>query len=256
MALDSEVASSLILGASGIGSGILSGISSARSAKRAYNYALKLQQHQYNLNMQSLRESPMNARIGYTSAGYNPLLALDSGMSGVTPSATMSPTENNLASDVNNGLNSAVAYMQSKAQVDNINANSALATEQAETERAKRVQMEFQNAMTDVQTHLARKDLSTYDRRFYANLYEQMQRAENYKANSAVSQMNANTNRINSVTNQQNSAINAIYADKERRYAEWARKHPYLSSFDETIQRYRGINYSQRSGNSSTSFGI
>ena len=36
--------------------------------------------------------------------------------------------------------------------------------------------------MLDVEKHLKQKDLDTYDRRFYTQLYEQMQRAENYRA--------------------------------------------------------------------------
>lgn len=189
----------------GIGGGILSSVSSARSAKRAYKYSLKLQQHQYDLNQRALRESPSASREGYVNAGYNPLLALGSNGMGFNSGASMTPTENNLAGDVSNGVNSAIAMKQADASISNVNANSALQVEQAETERAKRVNLQFQNAMLDVQKHLADKDLSSYDRRFYANLYEQMQRAENYRANSAVAQMNADTNRYNAETNRHRS---------------------------------------------------
>lgn len=191
----------------GIGSSIFSSVSSKRAAKRAYNYSRKLQEHQYDLNQRSLLESPSNSRKGYVDAGYNPLLALGNNMSGMTPSATMTPTENNLASDVASGVNSAVAMKQADAQIRNVNANSALQAEQAMTEQSKRTNYEFQNAMLDVQKHLADKDLSTYDRRFYSNLYEQFQRAENFRANSAVSRMNAQTNIMNSVTNRNRKSI-------------------------------------------------
>lgn len=217
MVLSAAIAGGLLSGAGGAGisalgglaGGLLSSASSARSAKRAYKYSRLLQQHQYDLNQQSLRESPTNSRLGYTDAGYNPLMTLGSNMSGMTPSATMSPTENNLGSDVINGLNSAISAIQSKSQIDNTNASTKLVNEQAETEKAKRIQMDFQNAMTDVETHLKQKDLSSYDRRFYQEIYESMQRAENYKANSAVSRMNAETERINAETNKFNSAISA-----------------------------------------------
>lgn len=186
--------------------GLLGGASSALSSLMSYKSAKKLQQHQYDLNQRSLLESPSNTRKGYVSAGYNPLLALGSSGEGFSANSAGTPVD--VSSGANAGVNSALAVKQNKAQIANINADSALKNQQGETEKARRVQMEFQNAMYDVQKHLADKDLSTYDKRFYMNLYEQMQRAENYKAQSAIGQMNAETNRLNYKVNSANSAIN------------------------------------------------
>lgn len=208
--------------------GIFGGINSAASAAMNYNYAKKLMDKQYNINLNTLRNAPKASREGFVNAGYNPLMALGSSQAGF--SASSSGVGADLTSGLEQGINSAIAMKQNKAQINNINADTALKNNQGETEKAKRIQMEFQNAMTDVETHLRQKDLSTYEKRFYSNLYEQMQRAENYRANSAVAQMNAETNRMNARTqkysaesermnaysNSRNARTNAYNADTNR----------------------------------------
>lgn len=202
--------------------------SSALSSVMNYNYAKKLMDKQYDINIRTLRNAPSASRQGYVDAGYNPLLALGSNQAGF--SASSSGVGADLTSGLEQGINSAIAMKQNKAQINNINADTALKNNQGETEKAKRIQMEFQNAMTDVETHLRQKDLSTYEKRFYSDLYEQMQRAENYRANSAVAQMNAETNRMNARTqkysaesermnaysNSRNARTNAYNADTNR----------------------------------------
>lgn len=163
----------------------------------SYRSAKKLQNHQYDLNIKTLKNAPSASRQGFSDAGYNPLLALGSSNQGF--SANSSGVSSDLGSAGVSGANSALAIKQNKATIANTEAGTNLTNEQAETEKAKRVQMDFQNAMTDVETHLKQKDLSTYDRRFYQEMYESMQRAENYRANSAVSRMNAETERMNFV---------------------------------------------------------
>lgn len=190
----------------GIG-GLLGAGSSALSSVMNYAYSKKLMDYQYKINQKSLLNSPLQSRKGYVKAGYNPLLAL--GSPGMGFSANSSGFGSDLSSGLNSGVNSALAVRQNKATIDNIRADTGLKNQQGETEKARRVQMEFQNAMTDVETHLKRKDLSTYDRKFYSDLYEQMQRAENYRANSAVSLMNAETNRMNARTNRLNYQVNS-----------------------------------------------
>lgn len=188
-------------------SGLMNSAGAAVSAAQNYKYSKKLQEHQYNLNRKALREQYANTRYSLESAGYNPLLAVGSSAQGFSAGASASGGDlSSLGSDM---VNSAIQAKQSKAQIDNTYANSALVREQAETEKAKRTQMEFQNAMTDVETHLKRKDLSNYDKRFYSEMYELMQRAENYKATSAINAMNAETNRINARTNKYNAETSA-----------------------------------------------
>lgn len=210
-----------IVGAAGIAAGLkgfdfgLGQVSSAISSSRAWKYTQRVMQLQHDLAMKAWNEQTrnqfQNTRYSLEEAGYNPLLAVGSQSSatGIMPSATMSSSDNG------SGNVSALDVMQTKSnlelqrsQSDVNSSQSALAQEQAKTEQAKRVQMDFQNAMLDVEKHLRQKDLDTYDRRFYANIYEQMQRAENYKAQSAIGMMNAQTNARNAQTAYMNYLVN------------------------------------------------
>lgn len=211
---------SALAGLFGAGGSALSSMINYRSAK-------KLMDRQYNINLKTLRNAPSAAREGFVNAGYNPLMALGSGQSGF--SASSSGVGADLTSGLEQGINSAIAMKQNKAQINNINADTALKNNQGETEKAKRIQMEFQNAMTDVETHLKQKDLSTYEKRFYSNLYEQMQRAENYRANSAVAQMNAETNRMNAQTQKYSSPFNWVHSALSQNARSFEKDHPYLS---------------------------
>ena len=134
------------------GLGLLGAGTSALSSIMNYNYAKKLQQHQYDLNLATLRNAPSASRQGYVDAGYNPLYSLGSSQTGF--SASSSGVGADLTSGLQQGVSSAIAMKQSVAQIGNINADTALKNNQGETEKAKRIQMEFQNAMYDVETHL------------------------------------------------------------------------------------------------------
>lgn len=201
--------------------------SSALGSLMSYESAKKLQQHQYKIYLDSLRNAPSASREGFVKAGYNPLMALGSSQAGF--SASSSGVGADLTSGLDQGINSAIAMKQSKAQIDNINADTALKNNQGETEKAKRVQMEFQNAMTDVETHLKQKDLSTYEKRFYYDLYEQMQRAENYRATSAVSRMNAETNRMNAQTQKYSNPFSWGHSALSNHAKSFEKDHPILS---------------------------
>lgn len=60
----------------GLANNAISYAQSKKAQKRAYQYALALQQQQYNLTQQGYREGPSNQRKGLEDAGYNPMLAL------------------------------------------------------------------------------------------------------------------------------------------------------------------------------------
>lgn len=219
----------------GVIGGLFGGASSALGSLMSYQSAKKLQQHQYDLNQRSLRESPLNARKGFVDAGYNPLLSLGSSSQGFSANSSGVPSD--MSSGVTSGVNSALSAKQNRATVDNIKADTSLKNQQGETEKARRVQMEFQNAMLDVQKHLADKDLSTYDRRFYANLYEQFQRAENYKAQSAIGMMNAETNRMNYQVNSANAATNRYNAESSRMNAYSNSRNARTNSYNADTNR-------------------
>lgn len=193
------------LGSIGLPSFAMNQVSSAINSKRSWKYAQKAMRLQDELNRKFTHDQYSINRSGLVDAGYNPLLALPNGSQG----AIYNPSTIN--SDSDNGsqaIQSAMSALQMKnetklanSQVQNQEANSALAREQAETEKSKRVQMEFQNSMLDVQKHLAQKDLDWYDRKAYTNLYNMFQQAENYKASSAIGAMNAETQRQNMINN-------------------------------------------------------
>ena len=174
-------------------------VSSAINSKRAWKYQQRAMRLQDELNRNFTHDYYGINRSGLVDAGYNPLLALPNSSQG----AVYNPSTFN--SDSDNGsqaIQSAMSALQVKnetklanSQVENQKANSALAYQQAETEKSKRVQMEFQNSMYDVQKHLAQKDLDWYERKAYTQLYNMFQQAENYKASSAIGAMNAETQR-------------------------------------------------------------
>lgn len=186
---------------------------SALSAQQ-YRYQTLLNQQAYDLTQQGYRESPLNQRIGYESAGINPIFAMSNGASfGSYSGGSAGMPHGSSGADIGNMITNAYKAFQLErnktnaeilginAGIKNTNADTALKAEQTMTERSKQIQMDFQNAMMDVQTHLARKDLDTYDRRFYSNLYEQFQRAENYRASASLAEYNAETARISAEAN-------------------------------------------------------
>lgn len=225
-------------GVAGVGGAIVGGLknlfkksdSAAEAAARQYKYQTLLNQQAYDLTQKGYLESPLNQRIGYESAGINPIFAMNNGASfGSYSGGSASASQDSTSADYSNMLTNAYKALALEtrktdaeilginAGIKNTNADTALKAEQTMTERSRQIQMDFQNAMMDVQTHLAKKDLDTYDRRFYSNLYEQFQRAENYRASASLSEYNAETARISAEAN----AYEVDYREKHPFY-NWA----------------------------------
>ena len=164
--------------------------SSAINSSRSWKYAQRAMALQDQYQRGLMRDQYSLSREGLEKAGYNPLLALG----GSSAVSSVSPTTMN--SDSDSGQQAVASALQAqqvkneteqtKSNIASQDASSALANEQAKTEQSKRVNFDFQNAMLDVQKHLADKDLSWYDRKANASLYESMQRAERYQAQSAI----------------------------------------------------------------------
>lgn len=194
-----------------------------------YKYQNKLMDKQYSLNIKGLKESPLATRQGLETAGYNPITF--AGQTNAQASVGTAPG----VSSSSLGSNAVNAYQQNRvneATIENTNANTGLANEQSKTEQAKRVQIEFQNAMLDVEKHLKQKDLDTYDRRFYTQLYEQMQRAENYRAMANVQDYNAQSQRISANAQQMHAQTEReISTFDKQRYQRWMKHHKRQESF-------------------------
>lgn len=194
--------------------GLFGSNNAAKAAQRQYEYQRLLNQQAYDLTMQGYREGPMNQRQGYEMAGINPIFAMSNGASfGSFSGGSASAVADSSTADLGNMATNAYkvfSLMRNKntaeiasinAGIKNTDADTALKAQYAMTEQAKRTQMQFQNAMYDVQKHLAQKDLDSYDRRLYANLYNQFQQAENNRAMASVARYNAESMRMNSEAN-------------------------------------------------------
>lgn len=190
---------------------LFSAAGSIATSAMNYNHNKKLMDKQYNLAIKGYKESPQAVREGLERAGFNPLLSYASGGNFASSGLNSAQTSDIGQAIVNGHKAFTNEDKLAKAQVQNINADSVLKSEQSLTEQSKRSQIEFQNAMLDVETHLKRKDLSSYDRRMYTALYEQMQRAENFRAMASLQGYNAETGRI---------AANAQKLDSETR-SKW-----------------------------------
>lgn len=204
--------------------------SAATAAKRQYDYQRLLNQQQYDLTQQGYLESPTNQRLGLEAAGYNPILALGGGgmsygsYSAGSASAPMDSTTSDLGNMATNAYqtfklardknNADIASIM--AGIKNTNADTALKDQYAMTEEAKRIQMDFQNAQLEAETMLKRKDLSTYDRKFYQFIAESASRIERNSVMNAVNQMDAQTNAQNAQTNAYNSETDRMNAETNR----------------------------------------
>lgn len=204
-----------------IGSNIMSLFGSnddaAATAARQYNYQRALNQQAYDLTQQGYREGPSNQRKGLEAAGYNPILAISNGLSNAQFSGgSAGMGTNDTVSSRGSMISNALKYAMSErdllaSQTRATNAGRELTLEQAETERRKQENFQFQNAMLDVQKHLYDKDLSNYERKMYMDLYEKFQRAENYRSEAYLMKYNATTGRMTAQANHLNALGNYYY---------------------------------------------
>lgn len=183
-------------------------------AAQQYQYQRLLNQQAYDLTQQGYRESPLNQRIGYESAGINPIFAMSNGASfGSYSGGSAGMPHGSSSAEIGNMITNAYKAFQLErnktnaeilginAGIKNTNADTALKAEQTMTERARQTQMDVQNAKTRLETDLAQKDLDYYDRRVKAQLLEMLNRAEDYRIHAELQDYNAETQRINAMAN-------------------------------------------------------
>lgn len=178
--------------------GLFGGASAIASTQLAYHNQKKLMDKQYKINKKTVKNFASWNRLAHENAGYNPLLALGSNSQGFSANATSPPVD--IGSGIAEGVSSALSVGAQKLQnkltkkeTEKTDADVELTKQQAETEKAKRIQMDFQNAESDVRTRLASGELSYQERRFNQELLESMERIKSMQANSSIGMMRAYT---------------------------------------------------------------
>lgn len=181
-----------------------------------------------------LRNYYSNARQSLNKAGYNPMVAFMSSPSGGQTNA--SAQHGNNSSAVSSSLGHLGELIQVSSNIDNTNASTGLMQEQAKTEQAKRVQMDFDNNIKKLEAAKYNKDLEWYDREHAANMLELYYRAQNLRAQTELSSYNAQTARISanaqaemSNISRENLGIQRDSIIKEQKYRE---EHPIYNFVD------------------------
>lgn len=213
------------------GSALSAGIgalSANASSKKQFKYQSALQSQaaklNYDYSLKSAKNMPSATREGLEAGGYNPMLAVQNATSGANSSWTSAGQST--APDYLGGLSNAFELQRVKNETAQTESTVGLQSEQSKTEQSKRTNLEFQNAMLDVEKHLKQKDLDTYDRRFYSELYEQMQRAENYRAQANVQSYNAESARISANAQHEANVVQAK-GNLFRTVRDFAEKYDY-----------------------------
>lgn len=134
-------ASSIGSAGSSLFSSLFSNATTGKQQRRAYEYARKLQQQQYDLSLQGFKEAPSAQREGLTTAGYNPMLALGNIGNGVSVSGG-TPVNSN-ATDVS-GMKEAIStavQLSNQTKQTEADADAAYANaDKAKAEKAAIVQ--------------------------------------------------------------------------------------------------------------------
>lgn len=95
--------------------GIFGTAGSAMSAAMNYNYAKKLQEHQYDLNQNALRSFYANNRYSLENAGYNPLLGI-AGSTAQGFSASSAGVPADISGGMSQGINTAETIKNNREQ--------------------------------------------------------------------------------------------------------------------------------------------
>lgn len=156
-------------------------VASASAAnRRAFEYTKALQQHQFDLNKQALREYYTNNRYSLVSAGYNPLLAVPgSTAQGFSASASMSPVmpgSSGAGTDEANAVNSALSGKQQRA----------LQREQVEQTKQNTENIKLRNDNQKLQNQKLENEINTSPRTV---LSEIITNGETKTGNSALSRL-------------------------------------------------------------------
>lgn len=222
---------------------------SALGSMMNYNYSKRLQENQYSLNIKGLKESPTAQRQGLEIAGYNPILAVNSsGMSNATAGAGASVSDNGLGSNYASISNARRLQKQEQSKLtadtknaiagaNSQNASASLAQEQAKTEQYRQKEMESQTFLNNVNTELARKDLSWRDKQYLMQIKTGYLNAQANHIASESAQLNAHTAQADyrlrkGITDYENVQRKAV--------SDFYKKHPIQKSITTGLGEWTG----------------
>lgn len=206
----------------GIGSFIGNQVSSAINSSRAWKYAQRAMDYQdylnRNYNQWSLENNPTFSRRGFTSAGYNPLLALGSQIT--SQNAGIGTSFMNSDSDVGDqAVNSAMTAMSNRANIKNIN-------EQTEKTKEEKKGIELDN-------RLKQKQLNTDPKAVISDMFEGNDTPVTRFLHKVGSKLGISTGEINSaVQSQQPNVARKIILHDNKPYIQKGVPRKVIKQFE------------------------
>lgn len=237
------------IGASGLGQ-----VFTGHNMYRQYKYASKLQQQQYNLQMQGLREGYTNARQGLESAGYNPILAATGGsiMPSISSGSAGAPNVN-VDNPVSGAVNAYRAFKlekeQTQANIENMHSqtsvnNAHVFNIQQDTlnKEAQRGIINLDKQIREYESEMKKFDRDSQEYRFYNEMSELASRTKLNLEQAKFTEYNAISNRISSnaqqLNSQTNADTNAGNVANAKELEQWYKDHPYQAKLLRGLERY------------------
>lgn len=214
-------------GISMLGKAAGSGMNYAFNAKlqqKQYEYQRKLNQQGYDLTQQGYREQYGNLRQGLESAGFNPLLAVNGGMTGASygsgsaAGSSVGIDGSSLGDVVTNAKqqksqkdlnNASIRQLDSQVGVNNAEANYKQGLLQSEI--VKQAGYDLDNQIKDLQRQKERKELNIWDKKLLSELENIQHDTALKKAHSYQALMDATSSRIQANAATTNAKGNYYY---------------------------------------------
>lgn len=217
----------------GIGSSLINAVSSSRAMKKAYKYALALQDHQNAFTERMSSTAHQREVVDLRASGLNPIISAMGGSGASTPaagSATMTPVDERLGE----GIMTALDIRRLKNESKLTNAQAGLASAQDAKTKSENAYQKIANAIFE---KYGDKTASQQYSNAVAEgkLIDERRKALNITTAQDVRESNSRINLNNS-----NLALNGYSSADLRRRAEWIRKHPAQAAFTFGLGQYTG----------------